>query len=190
MVAALILAVLFGLIPAFIAKQKGRNFLLWWIYGAVLSIVAVIHALCLKPRRDDGAPPAGKQGLLTRYGLKRPANLVSAAYVTDVTGSFAPLVKYIGLRIRLQYESAQGNVTTRHIIVQELQSNVTKSGEVIPAYIRAFCEERQDKRTFRLDRVIDAVDPETGEVIDDLGTYIEARASSQSKEPGTEWPEE
>lgn len=42
-------ALFLGLIPAVIAKNKGRNFLIWWIYGALLFIVAFIHALVIKP---------------------------------------------------------------------------------------------------------------------------------------------
>ena len=38
-----------GLIPAGIAKNKGRSFLLWWIYGGVLFVVALPHALFIKP---------------------------------------------------------------------------------------------------------------------------------------------
>lgn len=49
----LILAVLIGLIPAFIAKGKGRSFGLWWFYGALIWIVAFPHSLLLKP--DPGA---------------------------------------------------------------------------------------------------------------------------------------
>nr|WP_249213514.1 zinc ribbon domain-containing protein [Tatumella sp. JGM118] len=37
-----------GCIPAAIASSKGRSFGLWWIYGALLFIVALIHSLCLK----------------------------------------------------------------------------------------------------------------------------------------------
>jgi hypothetical protein len=44
----LILAVLIGLIPATIAKNKGRGFLGWWIYGAALFIIALPHALLIK----------------------------------------------------------------------------------------------------------------------------------------------
>ncbi len=44
----LILAVLIGLIPAAIAKKKGRSFALWWFYGAALFIVALPHALIMK----------------------------------------------------------------------------------------------------------------------------------------------
>jgi hypothetical protein len=43
------LAVLIGLIPAFIAKNKGKSFLLWWFYGAMLFIVALVHSLLIKP---------------------------------------------------------------------------------------------------------------------------------------------
>ena len=45
----LIIAVIIGLIPAYIAKNKGRSFGLWWFYGAALFIVALPHALIMKP---------------------------------------------------------------------------------------------------------------------------------------------
>jgi hypothetical protein len=44
----LILTFLIGLIPATIAKGKGRSFGLWWFYGAALFIVALPHALIMK----------------------------------------------------------------------------------------------------------------------------------------------
>lgn len=48
----LILAVLIGLIPAAIAKSKGRNFLGWWIYGAAIFIIALPHALIIKTNQE------------------------------------------------------------------------------------------------------------------------------------------
>jgi hypothetical protein len=44
----LIIATIIGLIPAAIAASKGRNFLLWWFYGAALFIIALPHSLMLK----------------------------------------------------------------------------------------------------------------------------------------------
>ena len=41
-------ALALGAIPALIAQSKGRSFLLWWLYGSVIFIVAVIHAIVLK----------------------------------------------------------------------------------------------------------------------------------------------
>jgi uncharacterized membrane protein len=39
----LAVASLLGLIPANIAKEKGYSFGLWWFYGWMLFIVAIIH---------------------------------------------------------------------------------------------------------------------------------------------------
>ena len=43
-----IIALLIGLIPAFIANNKGKSFVLWWIYGALIFIVALPHSLIMK----------------------------------------------------------------------------------------------------------------------------------------------
>lgn len=48
----LLLAILIGLIPAVIAKGKGRSFGLWWFYGAALFIVALPHALLMKANAE------------------------------------------------------------------------------------------------------------------------------------------
>ncbi len=45
----LVLAVLLALIPATIAKRKGWSFFGWWCYGFLIWIVALPHALLLKP---------------------------------------------------------------------------------------------------------------------------------------------
>lgn len=39
----IILAIPLGLIPAYMAKNKGHSFGLWWFYGWALFIVAIIH---------------------------------------------------------------------------------------------------------------------------------------------------
>ena len=47
------LAALLGLIPANIAKRKGHSFGLWWFYGWMLFIVAIIHVQFIE---DYNAP--------------------------------------------------------------------------------------------------------------------------------------
>lgn len=42
-------ACIIALIPAFIARSKGRSFLIWYLYGVILWIVALIHSLVIKP---------------------------------------------------------------------------------------------------------------------------------------------
>ena len=46
----LALMIVLGLIPAMIAAHKGRNFLVWWLYGALLPLlpIAFVHALLAK----------------------------------------------------------------------------------------------------------------------------------------------
>lgn len=48
-----ILAVILGLIPGYIAQTKGKSFVTWWVYGALLLIIALPHSLLLK--RDQAA---------------------------------------------------------------------------------------------------------------------------------------
>lgn len=48
----LIVAVLIGLVPAIIAKGKGRSFGLWWFYGAALFIIALPHSLIMKANNE------------------------------------------------------------------------------------------------------------------------------------------
>ena len=49
----LIVALVIGLIPAAIASKKGRSFMLWWFYGAMLFIVALPMAIFMKPLSES-----------------------------------------------------------------------------------------------------------------------------------------
>ena len=54
----LLLAVAAGLafIPASIAKRKGYSFVLWWFYGWMLWIAAIIHVSCIPDKNAQQAP--------------------------------------------------------------------------------------------------------------------------------------
>jgi DNA-directed RNA polymerase subunit RPC12/RpoP len=47
----IILALILGLIPAFIASGKGHSFFWWWVFGAVIFIVALPFAFLSKDMR-------------------------------------------------------------------------------------------------------------------------------------------
>lgn len=49
----LLLAGFLGILTAFIAHRKGRNAFLWWIYGTLIFIVALLHALFMKSNRKE-----------------------------------------------------------------------------------------------------------------------------------------
>ena len=59
------IAALLGLIPANIAKKKGHSFGLWWFYGWMLFIVAIIHVFFIedynapKQQSASGYPASG-----------------------------------------------------------------------------------------------------------------------------------
>jgi hypothetical protein len=57
------IAVFIGLIPAFIARNKGKSFALWWFYGAMLFIVALPHALLIKPNKQNSEQEQMSEGM-------------------------------------------------------------------------------------------------------------------------------
>src|SRR6266568_7589773 len=52
----LILLAVFGLIVGAIAKSKGRSFGLWFIYGALLFLIAFIHVIVIKTQTGKKCP--------------------------------------------------------------------------------------------------------------------------------------
>jgi hypothetical protein len=57
------LAVLIGIIPAFIARNKGKNFFLWWFYGFMLFIVALPHSLWIQPYNQKDSQGQMSEGM-------------------------------------------------------------------------------------------------------------------------------
>jgi hypothetical protein len=62
-VTLLIIGVYLGLclIPAKIAKSKGRSFIGWYIFGILVFIVALVWSLCLKNKIDTGNTDLSKE---------------------------------------------------------------------------------------------------------------------------------
>ena len=50
-----VVGALIGLVPAFIARNKGRSFIDWWLFGVALWPVAIPAALLIKPRVEGEA---------------------------------------------------------------------------------------------------------------------------------------
>lgn len=63
MAGLLILAPVLGVIPAWIASRKGQSFLFWWIFGALLFILALplaIVAQDVRPKCPECLSPVNK----------------------------------------------------------------------------------------------------------------------------------
>ena len=48
-IAGFLVAICIGIIPASVARSKGRAFVDWWIYGTLFFIVALPHSLLIRP---------------------------------------------------------------------------------------------------------------------------------------------
>lgn len=46
------LALIIGVFPGLIARNKGESFIKWWLFGAAIFIVALPMALMLKPKME------------------------------------------------------------------------------------------------------------------------------------------
>lgn len=57
----LLIAAGLAYIPAYIAKGKGYSFGLWWFYGWMLFLVAVIHISVLPDKNAPEQPPVQPQ---------------------------------------------------------------------------------------------------------------------------------
>lgn len=69
------IALILGLIPAFIAKSKGRNFLLWYIYGVALFIIALIHACVISKSAEAVKAEQQAQGYTDCPFCKEPVKV-------------------------------------------------------------------------------------------------------------------
>lgn len=80
LIIGLILAAGLAFIPANIAKNKGRSFGLWWFYGWMLFIVALIHSLMLP---DPYAAPVVRTQTGTADELKKYKDLLDKGVITQ-----------------------------------------------------------------------------------------------------------
>ena len=53
---SLIVAAVLGFIPASIAQKKGYSFWLWWFYGWMIFIVAIIHVHFIPDKNKSSLP--------------------------------------------------------------------------------------------------------------------------------------
>jgi hypothetical protein len=57
------------LIPAFIAKSKGRKFYDWWFFGAALIFIALPASMLIKPKDES----SDSQVILSSEEVDQPA---------------------------------------------------------------------------------------------------------------------
>ena len=58
----IIFAAILGVVVGMIAKSKGYDFFPWWLYGALIFIVAIVHVLIIKPNEGHAEKEALASG--------------------------------------------------------------------------------------------------------------------------------
>jgi hypothetical protein len=84
-----LIAVLLGLIPAAVAKGKGRSFGAWWLYGAALFIVALPHSLLMR------SSPSGIERQHLADGMKK------CGHCAEFVKHDANVCRYCGRDVKL-----------------------------------------------------------------------------------------
>lgn len=86
----LAVAAVLGFIPANIAKKKGHSFGLWWFYGWMLFIVAIIHVQFIEdynsPQKEMNSFPSynpASLGYSTADEIKKYKELLDQGVITE-----------------------------------------------------------------------------------------------------------
>ena len=81
----LFILIILGIIPGMIARSKGRNFFLWFIYGSLIFIIALVHSILIKSNKkieDTAKEPREDASRELKKDIK--ADLLNT--LTDVSG--------------------------------------------------------------------------------------------------------
>lgn len=95
LISTLAIPALLGLIPANIAKNKGRSFGLWWFYGFMLFIVALPHSILMQDlsgaTKNYSPQFSFDDGANSSAGSQPPGNSVSSEPSQE---DFDHIIKY------------------------------------------------------------------------------------------------
>lgn len=93
LIVTLVVAAGLGFIPASIAKNKGYSFGLWWFYGWMLFIVAIIHVSLIPDKNAQQTPinaaahipycPPSNSGQSAADELKKYKELKDQGVITE-----------------------------------------------------------------------------------------------------------
>lgn len=75
-------------------------------------------------------------------------------------------------RIGITYRDGFGSVSERCIVPRSLDFRIGRNRRIFVITVDAFCELRHDHRTFKYNRILNAYNADTGEVISNLGQFL------------------
>jgi hypothetical protein len=76
-------AATFAFLPAIIAYKKGHDFILWYVYGLVLSVIALFHAwrIAPDPHKIQSRNPHHKTEMIQQNVLSLLSLLLILVYI-------------------------------------------------------------------------------------------------------------
>jgi len=86
-----------------------------------------------------------------------------------------------GISLVLEYEDSRGQRTQRVVTCKQYEIRAGKE------YVRAFCHHRGAVRSFRLDRIADIFDPETGESLSPVQEFFARFSPDKITNSGLSW---
>lgn len=158
--------IVMALICAMVAgsRKGGGVGLLFFFYGLVIWPIALVHALLLSGH--EAPPEDAAEAEQAKGGRRMPCRVA-----VDIT-----------------YKGENGEKTERYVegytlVEKPAPINIRRiHGEGVKRlYLQGFCNLKQGMRTFRVDRIKQLVDAETGEVADDPAAWLRARALAPEK---------
>ena len=88
--------------------------------------------------------------------------------------------------VDLVYGDAGSGVTRRRVTVDTIEGQISPDGHVLVERVHGFCHLRRARRSFLMERIVGLSCAETGEIIDDLWSWLENEegATARNVEPG------
>ncbi|MGE4522346.1 MAG: WYL domain-containing protein [Acetobacter sp.] len=123
--------------------------------GIILGVLGAIgNALNKTPTKKTGGSPAPQKQVIEQIRPDLSTRTVD------------------GVRVIIRYKDGGDDETERTIRPSLLEYETDAQGTIQIKYIHAYCELRKGPRAFRYDRLQSAYDPDTGEVVSNIGVLL------------------
>ena len=113
-VVIIVTSLIIGVVPAYIAKNKGKDFLTWYIYGVGLFFFAMIHAIVLPEKSDINKTLVQK---INEYQVQLKETLISNFYVDPIIVDLNCPIELVSYTIKVprDFENAFVNIIFRNL---------------------------------------------------------------------------
>ena len=124
-----------------------------YIIGGV-AVLVVLYLIGSSEQNDAVAPVSEGDDYEGKYNSYQPRH----DYSPPPVERYWECIEEVPLkaRLRLMYKNAKSEVSSRTIQISRYDGS---------CYLRGFCEYRNESRTFRIDRIQECIDEDTGEVV-------------------------